>query len=991
MTNRSKRSGRRRWLAVLAAVAMAVGLALPATGAANAAGDGGGGGASEKVTVDGDSQGRTFGGVGALSAGASSRLLYDYPKRQRSQILDYLFKPGYGAALQILKVEIGSGANSTSGSEATHMRNPRDLDCGRGYEWWLAKEAKKRNPDIKLAALAWGAPGWAGGKDGSPDGGFYSPRTVDYYLHWLGCAEKHGLHIDYLGGWNERGYDTSWYVKLDKQLAKHYPYVRIIAADDCCSSNLWRVADSMAQDKAFKKAVDVVGVHFPCGHRSLYRKCSSTKTARELGEPLWMSENAAGSRDVGAGPIARALNRMYIDADLSGYISWSLISAWYANLPIADSGLMVAEWPWSGFYDVGRSIWANAHTTQFTRPGWHYLNTGSERLDSGATVASLASPDDTDYSSIIEAMDLERPTTVEVDLKNLPASQLQVWESDLRSSDPADYFRHTRSVTPTDGSYELTLEPGHVYSVSTRTDAGKGRAKPAASVHDRMPLPFHENFEHPAAGTKLARYFSDVNGAFEAVPCGGGRHGTCYRQQVTEQPVVWNDTGFLPPTTVAGDPRWWGDYTLRSKVLLEQPGHVELVGRVSSQIAGKKDVVGGYHLRIGTHGWKLSTVDPATRERALLASGPERIAPGEWHDVALRMRGDRIGVFLDGDRLGRVHDESQLQGNVALQVSKWDHAQFDDVTVTPTGPAPRTFPKGEMTVDASSEHGFYQGDSLRAQNAIDDRPETIWHSEFDPRVPPPHTLTVDLRGRHGVEGLLVRPRLDGDTSGIISDYKAQVSDDGKRFRTVATGTWPVSASTKAVVFDRQDARYVRLVAPGGDCAGQLASVAELGVVTHAGPNLTTTPPGDDGGSDGSGHTVPQSQMTATASSTYGPGHEPCRAVDGQDATFWHSAPGSTGPLPATLTLDLGGKYDVNRLSYLTRQDGNPNGHITKYNVYVSSDGESFDKVAGGSWADDASRKTVTWPGTNARYVRLEAVSGHAGVAAAADVQIGYRS
>jgi hypothetical protein len=65
---------------------------------------------------DGTSQGRVFDGVGALSAGASSRLLIDYPPAQRSAILDYLFKPGYGASPQILKVEIGGDTNSTDGT-----------------------------------------------------------------------------------------------------------------------------------------------------------------------------------------------------------------------------------------------------------------------------------------------------------------------------------------------------------------------------------------------------------------------------------------------------------------------------------------------------------------------------------------------------------------------------------------------------------------------------------------------------------------------------------------------------------------------------------------------------------------------------------------------------------------------------------------------------------------------------------------------------------
>ncbi|TMM43351.1 MAG: galactosylceramidase, partial [Actinobacteria bacterium] len=69
--------------------------------------------ATTSITIDGTQGGRTFDGIGAISGGGgNSRLLADYPEPQRSQILDYLFKPGYGAALQILKVEIGGDTNS---------------------------------------------------------------------------------------------------------------------------------------------------------------------------------------------------------------------------------------------------------------------------------------------------------------------------------------------------------------------------------------------------------------------------------------------------------------------------------------------------------------------------------------------------------------------------------------------------------------------------------------------------------------------------------------------------------------------------------------------------------------------------------------------------------------------------------------------------------------------------------------------------------------
>ena len=48
---------------------------------------------------------RSLDGVGGLSGGgATSVFLPYYPPQQREEILDFLFKPNFGAALQILKV-----------------------------------------------------------------------------------------------------------------------------------------------------------------------------------------------------------------------------------------------------------------------------------------------------------------------------------------------------------------------------------------------------------------------------------------------------------------------------------------------------------------------------------------------------------------------------------------------------------------------------------------------------------------------------------------------------------------------------------------------------------------------------------------------------------------------------------------------------------------------------------------------------------------------
>lgn len=74
-------------------------------------------GTIEHFTIDFSSKGRTFDGVGAISGGgATSRLLPLYPEPQRSEILDYLFKPGFGASLHNFKVEIGGDDQSTQGN-----------------------------------------------------------------------------------------------------------------------------------------------------------------------------------------------------------------------------------------------------------------------------------------------------------------------------------------------------------------------------------------------------------------------------------------------------------------------------------------------------------------------------------------------------------------------------------------------------------------------------------------------------------------------------------------------------------------------------------------------------------------------------------------------------------------------------------------------------------------------------------------------------------
>ena len=94
-------------------------------------------------------------GVGAISGGgATSKLLPDYDPAVASDILDFLFKPLFGASLDLLKVEVGGDADATEGAEPSHMHWKGDANYQRGYEWFMMKEARQRNPEIGLYGLS---------------------------------------------------------------------------------------------------------------------------------------------------------------------------------------------------------------------------------------------------------------------------------------------------------------------------------------------------------------------------------------------------------------------------------------------------------------------------------------------------------------------------------------------------------------------------------------------------------------------------------------------------------------------------------------------------------------------------------------------------------------------------------------------------------------------------------------------------------------------
>ena len=118
------------------------------------------------------------------------------------------------------------------------------------------------------------------------------------------------------------------------------------------------------------------------------------------------------------------------------------------------------------------------------------------------------------------------------------------------------------------------------------------------------------------------------------------------------------------------------------------------------------------------------------------------------------------------------------------------------------------------------------------------------------------------------------------------------------------------------------------------------------------------------------------------------GNEATMAIDKDPNTFWHTEWGSNEPrCPHTIVIDMGRTYQVTAITYLTRQDGNQNGMVKAYEIYLSTDGKTWGTAAvSGNFTNTTNLQVakLSTPKT-ARYMKFVAkseVNGNAWTSAA---------
>jgi hypothetical protein len=619
--------------------------------------------AQVSIAIDSRDGGRVFEGIGNTSAGgAVSRLLISYPEPQRSQILDYLFKPKYGASLQMLKVEIGGDGNSTEGSEPSHMHTREDENYNRGVELWLAEEARRRNPEIKLIALAWTFPAWVKRVD--------SDDTLNYLVNFLeGARRVHHLDFDYIGFWNESKYSYDILPRLRRALDARHLRTQIIADDYV---NDWKLAEEMRKSPELYKAVDVMATHYP--------RFQSTETARNLGKRIWSSEDGPWSDAWAQGgsqspPYAEVLNRNYIEGKMTATGLWCLVTSYYDVLDVPYAGLLRADTPWSGHYEVMSPVWVVAHTTQFAQPGWKYLDHASALLPGGGSYVTLKHGED--FSTIFETLSASSPQWVELSIDPaFHAKTLHVWRTNQHSS-----FEELPSLALKRGKVSLLIEPDSIYSITTTTGQHKGDAM--APPPAPFPVPYTDSFESYTVGDTNPRHIIEQNGSYEVAACAASRAGKCLHQVVDVRPVAWDYTKADNPlgtAAVLGD-KLWSNYRVSADVYLDEPGYARVMGRVS-RLTEDGDI-SGYQLYLYSEGkWELRT---ATHE-GVIAAGRLDFPVQSWHKASLAFSANQITASFDGKVIADNRNDLYVRGMAGFG-NGWNTGQYDNLEIAPVAGA----------------------------------------------------------------------------------------------------------------------------------------------------------------------------------------------------------------------------------------------------------------------------------------------------------------
>lgn len=664
-----------------------------------------------KITLDKNSKGAAYKGLGMVSGNNSSRLLIDYKYKhpgKYNEILEAMFGKN-GLKISHIKLEMGSDINSSSGTEPCVKRYENEnADVTRGAGFILACDAKKINPEITLDMLYWSEPKWV-----ADSSDVYAARYKWYKETLTAAYGTFGLKFDCISvSRNERDIDPEWikYISAHMKSERDCPYdfskIKIIAADE---ENAWYIADKMMCDSELCGAVDII-----CSHYTSHCTDNARLIAEKYGKEIWFSEGCppmsyskGTSRFDGSGlsgmngvlDIACRIAAMYPCGGMNLYEFQPVAAAYYDGVCYCCKQLITANEPWSGHYSIDSGYYMALHFSLFFKENFTYIDSGCffDGEKDGHTLINVkrcimtaGDINSGDFSSVMVNPCSEEITYyIDAELFDNAPDRLYLWETRGGEGGAYDenYFVERDNIIPvkkeTGCSFSVTLKPFSMATVSTVKITKPVFPK---SVSEIMKLPYRDDFSYDESYLKQRGYApeftSDQGGAFEIRSVNGKN----VLMQIITPEYKAEEWGATPlPVTSLGDDRWY-NYSAAVN------GHISESGDPSSNYIGAglryaisyKDMNGYSLLAFEDGHWEL------IGNNRVISKGKYETNGG---DIQIKISADHndITCFINGRNVCSHRAETGKAligaGRAALH-SSYNNNYFTGISVEPVGDTP---------------------------------------------------------------------------------------------------------------------------------------------------------------------------------------------------------------------------------------------------------------------------------------------------------------
>jgi hypothetical protein len=127
----------------------------------------------------------------------------------------------------------------------------------------------------------------------------------------------------------------------------------------------------------------------------------------------------------------------------------------------------------------------------------------------------------------------------------------------------------------------------------------------------------------------------------------------------------------------------------------------------------------------------------------------------------------------------------------------------------------------------------FQPDEGKPENAIDNDPNTFWHTQWSPDSPPhPHELVIDFGEELKLSAVVYQGRQEME-NGRIRNYEIYLSNDKSNWgRPAGKGRFQNDADKQIVKLPSPvTARYLKIVALSEVARNNWTSIAELTIIS----------------------------------------------------------------------------------------------------------------------------------------------------------------